>query len=316
MTELDTRDDDWVREAFDRARTDAPEPHWIPDAAGAARLSSRHRYRARAAGVLATAAVVGVSTTAYASLSGGVSRGGQQASAAGTSHKAVLTRSELAEYLGPSILETSSGAATLTIAAPQATLTTFGTVLRGIDPSLAHVRYPKGSFSLNTGKEVSDTRDITQIGLEGFWTTDGDASSMNGAHTPDRSRPIGHVNITMLSSHTVQLHDKKLGSCGLLSDMYVSSEFQLAAGNAWSSCLQQPQSDGSVIATTHSEGLSAGEVSIAAREFPDGSAVMVHASSFFAYALPQHPGAALKPVPWTDGTLAAALSGPDVKGLS
>jgi hypothetical protein len=87
-----------------------------------------------------------------------------------------------------------------------------------------------------------------------------------------------------------------------------------------------PQSDGSTIVTTHATGLAAGAVTIAARLFPDGSAVQIVASSVIGYHSggdtgPGQPaskfvaGPPLTPVPWTDQSLAQALVGPAIKGL-
>jgi hypothetical protein len=72
MTELEPREDDWARGVFDRARTGHHEPPWIPDATAAAERSNRHRRRrSLTAGALSTVAVIGLSTTAYATLGGG-----------------------------------------------------------------------------------------------------------------------------------------------------------------------------------------------------------------------------------------------------
>jgi hypothetical protein len=327
MTELETQEDGWARGVFDRVRTGHDEPPWTPDPATASRLSTRRRTRMRVTGALTTAAVVGLSATAFATLGGGTAGRGQQAVSEHQYRppqdaRPVTPASSLSKYLLVGIANAGSADVPPEVAA------TIGTVLTGIDPSLSHVRSNTYEVDpLRIGPQPAGT--VNAVQAAGFWTTDGDVSPLreSAGHDPS-SKPVGTVMITVWSPFGArQAMDRPSVACGLEHAVYLPGN---VVPTAWSPCTEQKQSDGSVIIAAHSLGASAGEVDVAARRFPNGSMVVAAVTSFFAYDpghenAPLVPGAAkelhavsgpaLRPVPWTDDTLGDALSGPDVKGL-
>ncbi|WP_194905205.1 hypothetical protein [Catenulispora rubra] len=322
MPDLESREDDWARGVFDRAHTSDNEPHWVPDAAAAARTSARQRTRYRATGALAAAAIVALSAGAFTTLGGGASSSGQtMVSPASSPAKTIAPLSSLSKYL-----RLGNGYRNPTpkdpVAIPAGAAATISAVISGIDPGLAHVRNSYDRSPTVIGPPASG-RFLDDVGGMGFWTTDG-VPPVNGHD--DVSTPLGTVTVNVYDSWLAgQITTPPNVACGL--DEFWVPVYLLPT--SWSPCTHQTLSDGSVIVTTHSVGDKDGEMSVAGRRFPDGTLVTVSASSVVYFGtISGYPplgngagkqrsitGKALKPVPWTDDTLAKALSGPEVKGL-
>lgn len=329
MSDIETREDEWARGVFDRAHASHEEPHWIPDAAAASRLSTRRRTRYRMTGALAVVAVAGLSASAFVTLSGGAVGGGQTTAAPGTrpysppKNAKTIEPADLGKYLADGLVYSNAKAMDST-GVPAAAATTMSTVVSGVDPDLTHVRAASPSPVSIVAEAPSNLRDVSGFG---FWTADGRAPA---PVVP--SKALGSLYISVYSSweaaHQIHLADQNT-VCGV-ANTWVPPRYW---PTSWSPCTRQTQSDGSVIITTHSTGANGGELSIAARRFPDGSMVTIGASSVVYYT--QDPrgtymflrygasletkgvvaGKALAKVPWTDDSLADALSGPNVKGL-
>ncbi|MEY9857473.1 hypothetical protein ABH935_003081 [Catenulispora sp. GAS73] len=371
MPDLDTREDDWARGVFDRVRTGQDEPRWIPDAEGASRLSTRHRQRrTRVAGAVTMAAVIGVSATAYATLgrNGGDNRQvtppaattspsssvpsssasatspsastpsttpstspptGSPTTTGTTTAKPTVDDASLGEYFqftGGSMGGSGFGGASKGMRWSTDGMATIGTVWQGMDPTLGHVRaLIANPVPLPLGLS-SGERQLEIYGA-GYWTPNGDITPMTRP-TQHPTTPFGYVTIS--STSPIASNDgKPNGPCGIPDQVFGRSLFGIPT--AWSPCDTRPQSDGSVIVTTHAQNLAEGTSTIAVREFPSGAKVMITAASYLVYYrgpgglspsvtwTTQAPdyvaGPKMDSVPWTDDSLAAALSAPGVKGL-
>lgn len=329
MTELDTREDDWARGVFDRARTGRHEPHWAPDAAGAARLSKRRRTRYRATGALAVVAVAGLSATAFTALGGNVFRARDTVSPA-AGGPVLWYGLDLTKYL--EVGETYKVDARTHYAPanrlPAVGLATVSTVLQRLDPGLKHVRTTTGRHDLDISPTPPGVTTMA-IQTQGYWSPNGELQSF--PHPGDSFRPttpIGSVDINTTDPQTRPQNPQSkvpvpAPPCGV---NFLATSGHTPQPTAWSTCVRVPQSDGSTIVTTHSTDLATGTVTIAARQFPDGSEVQIVASSVIGYqsggdTSPGRPpskfvaGPPLTPVPWTDQSLARVLVGPDIKGL-
>ncbi|ACU69101.1 hypothetical protein Caci_0146 [Catenulispora acidiphila DSM 44928] len=326
MTELDTREDDWARGVFDRARTGRHEPHWAPDAAGAARLSKRRQTRYRATGALAVMAVAGLSATAFTALGGNVFHARDTVSP-GSSGPILWPGLDLTKYLD--VHESYMVAAGHQYEAnrmPAVSLATTSTVLQRLDPGLKHVRTVSGHQDLDITPTPPGVTTMA-VQADGIWSPNGDLSTFPPASSnfSPVTTPFGYVSIATMGPHVAQDANMENKPCGLGT---LVTSTRIPAPTAWSPCVRSHQSDGSDILVTHAVNLPAGAVTVAARVFPDTSTVQVTASSVFGLqegpaagsSTPATPakfdaGPPLNPVPWTDDSLAQVLTGPDVKGL-
>ena len=326
MTELDTREDDWARGVFDRARTGRHEPHWAPDATAAARLSKRHRTRYRATGALAVVAVTGLSATAFTALGGNVFRARDTVSPAAGGP--ILWRGlDLTEYLEVGgMYMVAPGHQHAADRTPAVGLATISTVLQRLDPGLKHVRTTTGRHDLDISPNAPGVTTMA-IQTQGYWSPNGELQSFPQPGVSFRpTTPIGSVDINTTGPQTrPQNPQGKVPAppCGV---NFLATSGHTPQPTAWSTCARVPQSDGSTIVTTHSTDLATGTVTIAARQFPDGSEVQIVVSSVTGYQSGGDTGQArppskfvagppLTPVPWTDQSLARVLVGPDIKGL-
>lgn len=328
MADLENLEDDWARGVFNRVRTGQHEPHWIPDAATAARLSGRRRTRVRATGVLAAVAIVGLSATAFTTLGGNVFRSRDTVSPA--SGPATWNGLDLTKYLmvdGVWATETRNpgGHDKFNADSPMSVtgLTSIAFVLKRLDPDLSHVRTTSGPHRLVIGPAIPGTSNV-QLHASGYWAPNGDVSSFPPIGTPYRpTTPFGEVDITVRNPQPRQGQAIPDSPCGIGG---VATYYPVPRPKTWSTCVRQHQSDGSDIFIAHSTDLPAGRVTVATRVFPDGSSVMIAASTVIGYTPRQAgqpsgsaeflTGPALNPVPWTDDSLVRALTGPAIKGLS
>lgn len=336
MTEFDTPEDEWARGVFDRVRTGSrPEPHWAPDAAGAAQTSARHRQRVRVTGALAAAAVIGVSATVFATLDGGSASGGTKLTpgsspapthALPTSQDPPLSpeaeAAKVANYV--SVFAFGAPDAGGAYRVPAAALTTVDGILTRVDPGLGHVRAQDTSLVALIGPEPGNRR-ADRVEAHGYWTTDGDSSRI--IHT-DKSSPLGAIDIRVSSPRSSKWPELRNAPCGLTEE----GEWDPASAAmiTWSACDTVDGPDGSRILTTHSVNFPAGQVTVAARVFPDGSTVTITATSFVVYLKEAEgvktgihtpdsshlvAGKAVTPTPWTDDRFALALMASDIKAL-
>ena len=315
MTDPETREDDWARGVFDRVRTGQHEPRWTPDAAAAARLSGRQRTRFRAAGALAAAAVVGLSATAFTTLGGSIGKAGEStiSPAAG---QTTWNGLDLTRYLQIDGAWKSNRRGGSDSPLSATGLSTISTVLQRLDPGLKHIRTTSGPGRLDTGPDIPGTTNI-QIQAHGFWAPKGDVSSFplpGTSFVP--TTPFGYVSISPMGPQFGQNAPAQNEPCGLGALVAIDL---IPAPTTWSPCVRSPQPDGSEILVTHSVNLPTGTLTVAARVFPDHSLVQITASTVIGEkdkAAKFTAGPALNPVPWTDSSLAQALTGSEIKGLS
>ncbi|MBS2532398.1 hypothetical protein KGQ20_06390 [Catenulispora sp. NF23] len=324
MTDLEIQEDDWARGVFDRVRTGQQEPHWVPDAVAAAGVSASRRTRLRLSGTLAAAAIVGISATAFTTLGGGSGGGAEAVSSA--SGDPSSTHANLTTYLTLSRTYSTGASRTHTQMYPAAAATTIDHILLGLDPTRARIQAEGGTGPFDVGTLPAGVHAV-EIGGTGYWVPQGVTKPSLDGHGSDPSKPVGLVTIKLLDPQVGPDTPASTAPCGLGGGLFETSPD--GAPKNWSPCEKQRQSDGSFIDTTHSLDAGAESMTVAARTFPNGSTVVIAAAPAIVYdhgepvpmlSLPKGPdytaGAALKPVPWTAAALAAALSGPDVKGLS
>lgn len=325
MTDLEIQEDDWARGVFDRVRTGQQEPHWVPDAVAAAGVSAGRRTRLRLSGTLAAAAIVGISATAFTTLGGG-SGGGGSGTLSSASGGPASTYSNLTTYLTLSRTYSTGASRSDPQMYPAAAATTIDHILLGLDPTRARIQAEGGSGPFVVGA-LPDGVHAVEIGGTGYWVPRGVTKPALLGPDSDPAKPVGLVTIKLLNPQVGPGTPAATAPCGLGGGLFEMSPD--AAPKDWSPCEKQRQSDGSFIETTHSLDAGAESMTVAARTFPNGSTVVAAVAPAIVYdhgapvpmlSLPKGPdyvpGAALKPVPWTAATLAAALSGPDVKGLS
>ena len=187
MSDIETREDEWARGVFDRAHASHDEPHWIPDADAAARLSTRRRTRHRMTGALAVVAVAGLSASAFATLGGGANRGGQTTAGSQAQAKTINPPADLGNYLRVAPGFRNPTPKLLPVPIPAEAVTTMNAIVSGIDPSLAHVRNLWGPGPITIGPQPPDS--LADIEGLGFWTDSGTAPEPSPTTRPSLSGP-------------------------------------------------------------------------------------------------------------------------------
>lgn len=186
-------------------------------------------------------------------------------------------------------------------------------VLRGIDPTLAHVRALKAAATAVDIVADGSEPDLNQESLSSAWTADGVTPYEN---TYTRS---GNVEVYFGDSHAM------LGApgapplrnppCGI-----VPADLGLVLADnpnaSWTACSVRTLADGSTVSTSTS-ARGPGTIMFAVREFPGGRGGIVVLANDFPMIDPpagQELDAAhvLSPSPWTEQSLAEALSAPDL----
>jgi hypothetical protein len=187
------------------------------------------------------------------------------------------------------------------------------TVLRAVDPTLAHVRALKAAAT--DVKIVTDgsVPGLHQESLSAAWTADGVAPYGN---TYTRS---GDIEVDFGASHAMLgapgFPPSSNAPCGI-----EPADLGLVHGgdpNApWSACSVRTLADGSTVSTSTSKR-GPGTIMFAVREFPGGRGGIAIIANDFPMIQPD-PGQqldaahVLSPSPWTEQSLAAALSSPDL----
>ena len=265
-------------------------------------------------GALAVAAIVGLSATSFTALGGGSAEDTHAAPGSSTTHGGAQVPG-LGKKL--SFVVVWDGEPSRDGAVTPAATTTLGSVVAAIDPA-DHLRAGPLAMPLTISPNAKGA--LGSITGFGYWTLDGKAP----VGVADRSKQLGNMTIAVLGRGEALQAGGPGSPCGFgdgpTFSIYASTPI------TWSPCVHHPQPDGSEVMTTHSEGLKTGQLTLAYRKFTDGSEVAVGARSFLQYngdtpsadlsVVSQNTtGAALNPVPWTDASLAQALSGAGVKPL-
>lgn len=350
MPDLEPREDDWARGVFDRVRTAQHEPPWIPDAAAAAGVSARHRrHRTRIAGAATTAAVIGISATAYAALGGSgrddrmvttpasIARPSATPSATPSAASSApapapspssaepikIAASDLGKYLDFTGTWTGSGSPGTPTPWSATGMTTISRLIQSMG-GIEHLRPLTPMGGLTTAPEPAGESQ-SAIQASGYWMADADVPSLNQRSEAHPAQRIGRVTIAVVNHQFPQT--APFGPCGV-SDAVFARPMAPPAG--WSTCGQWTQPDGSVIITTHALGLTTGSVTVGVKKFPDGSMVAVTMTSYVVYdrAANMIPtdrlvpdgtdfvaGPAVQNGPFDDSALALFLNWTDVKGL-
>lgn len=296
-------EDALARELFHPARV-APEPDWSPDAAALLHAGRRRgtARRLRVGGLAAGVAAV----TAVTLLLGG--NGGPVPSPAATSTPPPrrLTPEQLSGFV--TVDSTATNWRQLAAGGydiPASALRTTSTIVTRLDPELKHLRAGSAVRStLNAvGDATFDARNLAEISLFSQWTTDGVAV----LDTPSQ-KPTGMLSIAFFdSAHRLRPTGDPASSttepCG------IGTPEPSAA--PWSPCAVGALSDGSRVESTVMHN-GAGTVIEVIREFPGGAGGIVIYAADFDRVGGQTPDASqiVKPTPWTEQSLVAALADP------
>ena len=186
------------------------------------------------------------------------------------------------------------------------------TVLSAIDPSLAHARESKADAA--AVKIVPDGSDhgLHQMILGSAWTVDG-VAPLENTYTLG-----GHIEVGFGDSHAM------LGApgyphradqpCGI-EPPNLGLDHRGDPNAPWTTCTVRTLSDGSTVSTSSSQR-GPGTITFAVREFAGGrGGITVTAADFPLVIAPSgqlDAAHVLSPSPWTEQSLAAALSSPDL----
>ncbi|GAA1951711.1 hypothetical protein [Catenulispora subtropica] len=332
MTDIDHTDDAWAGHVFDRARTSLDEPHWIPDAAAAARIGNRRRTWHRAGGAAGLAAVVGLSATVYGTL-GGSDRSADRSGTGATPGTASTSPSwptarekELAETIGDHFFVTMGGGPANgdfshpgTVRIPDRAAENLASLLKVLDPDGRHLR-PVERGPKTVGP--SENWMTSSVWAAGAWTPDGSTDLLAHEDPRAKSTAFGQVGVYIWSPGS-------LGRTGNVPCDIWANGVDPEMHITWSACDKHELADGSYVVTSHSTNLPA-RIILADRVFADGGRVTVAVSDTQVYdhSVNDHTtalwgllnpgfvwGKSVDPMPWTEKGLADALAAPDIKEL-
>ncbi|MBW8804244.1 MAG: hypothetical protein JF587_10370 [Catenulisporales bacterium] len=320
----DTEDMDWARDLFDRARAGG-EPLWSgADVAVIARSGNRRR-RLRAlgtgGGLLGVAAVtVAVAVT----LGAGTTDAGQAPGPGGGWGGRPLR--DVFHYARITSSGTSSGNVDIRQHVPKTAAADVAALIGRLDPAGAHLRGEPDGPTPDPPRIVSDDepalKQVVSITLGSTWTADGSAP----AHPVAPARPpyarvsyafFNDVNVLRgggigLSSNT------RPQPCGYSVDQVLTARMSIspAPPPQWSACRRTVLSDGSTVGVT-SARFGAGMETVAVRVFGSGNVVALLGWDYSAPRVditgPADAGSVVTPAPWTEDSIVAALSDPEIK---
>lgn len=315
MTDHDTLDDAWAGHAFDRARAPHDEPHWLPDVAGAVRLSNRRRRRTRFTTAAAVVVVVGLAASDYIALGGGDGgRAGAEPGSPASSGTPHHSPTPAPHHIPPPAMSQPSvslsavsppsappappqSAQDKTLAAelsktmavfpgpdlpvPRASAQALTHLVKALDPTGAHLRQagrPQDLQSrvIGTAPNGSDSGSLQAYSM---WTPDGDGEKPYSG-SPDLSAAYGELAI---QTFPAMAKPDPMTPCqswiyGLSIDDKVD----------WAPCQDRHLKDGSELITTHSTSLGDRRITVGVRKFPDGSLLNVSLVNWVQYATANH----------------------------
>lgn len=302
---------DWARDLFDRTRG-AGEPAYTADPASLARAGDRRRRLRTAGAGGGLAGVVAVTMTLAVGLGAGTGAAdlGSQAGPGGAWGNRPL--SDLFKYVQSLDAVDKTGHAYVPVTAAS----DLATVLGHLDPSFTHL----------VGSDVH-TRDPRIVATDDAHAKQAHLVRVNSVWTGDSPRRSGELSFGFASSSGwAQLvgvagssHDPLAAPCNLPISTTSALPGSSSPGSLpvqWSSCTVSHLQDGSTIGSA-SGRIGPGTQTVAVREFADGEVFTVVGQDFDTAALSQStapdPAAVVKPAPWTEQSLVAALADPAVQ---
>lgn len=310
--------DAWARETFSPARY-APEPEWSLDTS-ALLLTGRRRNRRRR--LIAGGGVAGVTA---AVMLGSVLWGPSAAPARPTpvatptptsGSPADLSKLSDYVYVGGETFATSDESVGVV---PRSAADTMAAVVDRLDPTHRHLRSDPQAAKMTVVNDNTRADDITSLVASSQWTLDGsfDTSQLQSA------KPHADLGIDFANS-AAALHPEQasgqaagLAPCGIgkpMLDVYQLTRAGVRVAT-WSQCTARTLNDGSTVETA-SLKVGLGTIILAIREFPAAGSITLTAANFaMANTDASHlPTAAMVlPTPWSEQTLANALSDPAVR---
>jgi hypothetical protein len=314
-------DQDWLQDLFTRSRRE-PEPLWTPDT-GAIALGGRRRRRLRAASVGGgTVGALAVTAAVVIGL-GGITTGSSGAVSPGTSKPRSTSVFDYAsislsgsDKVQPNIL-------------PASAVDKMSTLIDVIDPGHAHLRSMSSAYGIpapkyqTVGDGSSALKAITTVTATSVYAADGTVPA-RGSTTANGSLSIMvATNAAQLGRDVYNTPDvsKYNIPCGyMLRDAFEDTPPTHDA--QWSQCTSTPLPDGSKVDSASTPD-GEGTVSVAIREYPNnaGGIVVVWTdyaswkttlSDMHAVDHAPDPSLVLKPNPFSQQQLAAALSDPEL----
>ncbi|GAA1950756.1 hypothetical protein [Catenulispora subtropica] len=311
-------DTDWARDVFDASRGEA-EPVWGADVAAITRAGDRRRRLRTVRNGGGMLGVVAVTVAVAVTLGAGTTDYGSKPGPAGGWDKRRLQ--DVFQYAAVQGGGGGTGDVDFFHHVPATAATDVAALIGNLDPARAHLKGAPAGPARGRPRIVS----ATDSGLKGAsiffmgssWTADGsyppgaDAQPHQGA----RVEYNFYRDVNELRPHVPGSDDARLTPmpCGLSVDMTLQMRAPDKVVPKWSECRYTVLADGSKVGTT-SAALGAGMETVAVRIFADGNVVSV-----LGWDFPQEsvdgtapPGTVVKPSPWSESNLRAALSDPEV----
>jgi hypothetical protein len=312
-------DQEWMRGMFDKTQG-ATEPVWAVDTAALARGGARRRRTRTLSAIGGGAGVMAVTAAVVVSL-GGLSRGG--ASPAGTP-----VHNDVFQYADITVGSSASGGPFDVV--PASAVDWSSMLIDALDPGHAHLRRissapgsPSGGKMLSM-KTVADrnsaAKSIDHVLASSVWTADGTVPAR------DAKVPSGSLQVLVAykqDSFGTSVYNKPDTSvynlpCGYA--LMAAQPFQDTPGQHdahWSACKVRQLGDGSKIDSSSTPD-GTGTVTVAVRQFPGnaGGIALVWTSygnwktnvgDAAAMDRAPDPGVVLKPSPFSEQQLVAAL---------
>lgn len=297
---------DWARELFDRTRG-AGEPGFVADPAALARAGDRRRRLRTVGAGSGLLGVVAVTAAVAIGLGAGTTDAGSQPGPGGAWGNRPL--SDVFKYVTSFDAIDKTGHAYV----PATAVADLAAVMGRLDPSFTHL---VGSHDrAHDPRIVADGGAHAQLAhlaqVSSVWVDDSPRQS--GELTFGFASNTGWaqlVGVGGLSS------SQPPAPCSLVVSGSPASSAAPSQQVQWSSCTVSHLQDGSTIAST-SGRVGPGTITVALREFADGEVFTVVAQDFATAMLWQgtalDPATVVKPTPWTEQSLVAALADPAVR---
>lgn len=306
MTEDLGPDLDWARDLFDRARG-AGEPAWAADAPTLARAGDRRR-RVRAAGMAGgLAGVVALTTAVALGLGAGTTDLGSQPGPGGAWGNRPL--SDVFTYATYHGAVDQSGHAYV----PAPAAADVAAVIARVDPALTHLVGLKHNPARVVPADDAHAKQNKSLAMSSIWIDDDPRQS--GTLSFGFASSLGRAQNM---SVRVEIDASLLSApCDFpVSQVVPQADATPAPPLQWSPCISSHLPDGSTVASA-SARVGAGTAVIALRQFPDGEVFSVVAQDYglvpmWGRQVPD-PAAVVRPTPWSQQSLVAALADPAVR---
>ena len=304
-------DQEWMRGMFDRAQG-ATEPVWAVDTSAMVRGGVRRRRMRTLSALGGGAGVTAVTAVVVMSL-GGLTWGG--ASPAGTpAHHDVF------DYADITVGSTASGGTA--DAVPASAVDWSSLLIDALDPAHAHLRRISSApqHMTSVADRSSAAKSVTDVLTSSVWTADGVAPARD-AKVPNGSLQVlvaykqEALGISVSAKPDTSVYNLPCGYTLMAAQPFRDTAGQHDAH--WSTCQTRQLGDGSKVDSSSTPD-GTGTVTVAVRQFPGntgGIAVVwtgygswkTNVGDAAAMDRAPDPGVVLRPSPFTEQQLAAAL---------